>query len=87
MRRLDRQLRGYRLTTAEIDYWRPDHPLLLQQYIWQELDLAPHFPVLSGFLDFWERELDGKLHRVTVATAGLIQPAEYRWVDHTLELH
>lgn len=87
MTRLERQLAGYRLTTAQIDYWRPDHPSLLQQFIWQELDLAPSFPVLTRFLDFWERELDGKLHRVTVASAGLIQPAEYRWVDHSLRIH
>ena len=47
---LSRQLRGYRLTTADILYWRPDHPSLLQSFIWQELDLAPKFPVLSKFL-------------------------------------
>ena len=87
MTQLDRQFAGYRLTTARIDYWRPDHPSLLQEYIWQELDVAPRFPVLTKFLKFWERELDGRLHRVTVATAGLIQPAEFRWVGHTLQIH
>jgi len=82
-----RQMDGYRLTTAEINYWRPDHPHLLQQFVWQKLDLVPHFPELSRFLAFWERELDGKLHIVRVAAAGLIQPAEYRWVDNELKLH
>ena len=32
---------GYRLTTAEIIYHMPDHPSLLQTYVWQEFDLAP----------------------------------------------
>lgn len=82
-----RQMNGYRLTTAEINYWRPDHPFLLQQFVWQKLDLAPRFPELSRFLAFWERELDGKLHIVRVASAGLIQPAEYRWVDQELRMH
>ena len=77
----------YRLTTAEINYWRPDHPTLLQQYVWQEMDVAPRFPALSGFLQFWERELDGKLHMVRVACSGLITPAEYRWVESELRLH
>ena len=36
------QLKGYGLTTAEIHYHMPDHPSLLQLYIWQEYDLAPH---------------------------------------------
>ena len=69
------QLKDYRLTTAEILYRLPDHPGILQSYIWQELDLAPRFPVLHRFLDFWHRELDGKVHSVRVASAKLIKPA------------
>ena len=61
------QLDSYRITTAEILYWMPDHKHLLQSYIWQNLDLAPRFPNLTKFLDFWERNLEGKLHKVTVA--------------------
>ena len=55
------QLRNYRLTTAEIIYRMPDHPAVLQSYIWQDLDLAPEFPVLKKFLAFWERNIEGKL--------------------------
>lgn len=68
---------NYRLTTAEIIYHMPDHYHLLQSYIWQELDLAPNFPVLKGFLDFWERSLDGKLHSVKVASCEIIKPAQF----------
>ncbi|MEN5080911.1 usg protein [Bosea sp. TWI1241] len=71
-----RQLAGYGLTTATILYRMPDHPRLLQSYIWQDYDLAPRFPELRHFLDFWRRELDGALHSVTVAHARLIKPAE-----------
>ena len=35
------QMQSYRLTTAEILYHLPDHPGLLQSYVWQDLDLAP----------------------------------------------
>lgn len=82
-----RQLEGYGLTTASILYRMPDHPHLLQTYIWQEYDLAPRFPVLLEFLDFWQRELAGPLHSVTVSHAGLIRPAEYRAVDGEFSLH
>ena len=74
-----RQLKGYRLTTAEIIYHRPDHPALLQSYVWQELDMAPRFPVLSRFLRFWEDNLDGRLHTVLVAGTQRMRPAEFRW--------
>jgi uncharacterized protein Usg len=47
------QLRSYRLTTAEILYYLPDHPALLQSFTLQQFDLAPEFPVLRRFLDFW----------------------------------
>ncbi len=71
-----KQLEGYGLTTAEILYRLPDHPSLLQAYIWQEYDLAPKFPVLNDFLGFWTRELDGPVVKVTVAHARLIKPYE-----------
>ena len=48
---LVRQLRDYRLTTAEIHYHLPDHPSLLQSYTWQDYDLAPEYPALCRFLD------------------------------------
>jgi uncharacterized protein Usg len=70
------RLRGYRLTTAEILYHMPDHPELLQAFIWQEFDLAPGYPILCKFLHFWETSIDGKLHSVRVATRGLISDAE-----------
>jgi uncharacterized protein Usg len=82
-----RQIEGYGLTTATILYRLPDHPKLLQTYIWQEYDLAPKFPVLLDFLDFWKRELEGPLHSVTVAHSKLIKPTEYRAVEGVLTLH
>ncbi|MGH6933459.1 MAG: usg protein [Dongiaceae bacterium] len=84
---LARQLRDYRLTTAEILYHMPDHPGLLQSFVWQELDIAPRFPVLHKFLNFWTLNLDGKLHSVRVASAGLIQPAEFRFASSFATLH
>jgi len=35
-----KQLAGYGLATARILYHLPDHPRLLQTYIWQDYDLA-----------------------------------------------
>ena len=82
-----KQLEGYGLTTAEILYRMPDHPSLLQTYVWQHYDVAPNFPVLVKFLDFWRAKLDGALHSVKVAHSGLIRPAEFRAVDGIFRLH
>ncbi len=81
------QVQGYGLTTAEIHYRMPDHPTLLQLYIWQEYDVAPSFPTLRSFLDYWRRELEGALYSVRVAHNRLIKPAEWRAVDGIIQVH
>ncbi|MGA0602234.1 protein usg [Caulobacter sp. KR2-114] len=70
-----RQLRGERLTTTEVLYYMPDHPALLQRFLWQTLDLAPDFPRVHRFLDFWRAEIEAVIHSVTVSAAGLMAPA------------
>ncbi len=87
MTKFELTLKGYRLTTAEILYHMPDHPAVLQTFIWQEFDVAPRFPVLTKFLRFWETSIDGKLHSVRVAARGLISPAELRHFGREFTLH
>ncbi len=82
-----RQIAGYGLTTAGILYRLPDHPSILQEYVWQEYDLAPRFPELNRFLAFWESSLDGKLFRVTVSHKELIGPQEVRLRDSEFSLN
>ena len=84
---LAKQLQDYRLATAEILYRLPDYPELLQTYIWQDLDIAPRYPVLHKFLDFWEAQLDGRLHSVRIASTKLIQPAKWSHPGVVLHLH
>jgi uncharacterized protein Usg len=81
------QLAGFSLTTAEILYRLPDHPSLLQAYIWQDYDEHPRFPRLRTFLDFWANNLDGKLFRVRVAHKRLIKPAELRMIGGEFRVH
>jgi uncharacterized protein Usg len=87
MNRVHSQLLGYRLTTAEILYHMPDHPAVLQTYIWQALDLAPKYPILTKFLTFWHENLDGKLHSVRVGTAPLLSRLELRHVGNEFAIH
>jgi uncharacterized protein Usg len=81
MAELGKQLKNYRLTTANILYHLPDYEALLQEFVWQEYDLAPTFPKLHEFLDFWTREIEGKLHSVYVAKKEIITPGDYRFAE------
>jgi len=51
---MDKLLKGYCMTTAEVVYRIPDYPGLLQSFVWQTLDLPPEYPVLVKFLEHWE---------------------------------
>jgi uncharacterized protein Usg len=82
-----KQVDGYGLTTAHILYRLPDHPSLLQTYVWQEYDLCPKFPVLNKFLNFWLEKLEGPLFSITVAHARLIKPAEIKAINGEFRLH
>ncbi|WP_432349893.1 usg protein (plasmid) [Shinella yambaruensis] len=84
---LERQLNGYGLTTAHILYRIPDFESVLQTYVWQNYDLAPDFPEMHRFLDFWQSKLDGPLHSVRYTHRLLIGPNEWRRVDGEFKLH
>ena len=75
---LTKQLENYRLTTAQIFYHMPDYEQILQEFIWQEYDIAPEFPELKKFLTFWEKKIDGALHSVYVADTKIITTSDYR---------
>ena len=81
-----KQLKDYRLTTAEILYHMPDYPDFLQSYIWQEYDLAPKFPVLKKFLHFWDSNLDGKLHSVKLASQEIIKPSDMTFYNEEFSI-
>jgi uncharacterized protein Usg len=87
MTNLGLQLQGWRLTTAEILYHLPDHPHLLQSFVWQHLDMAPDYPALRRFLDFWTHNIEGKLHSVKVAHAPLVTPGKMRHAQVSFQLH
>ncbi|HVZ99673.1 MAG TPA: protein usg [Caulobacterales bacterium] len=72
---LSLRLQGWRLATAEVLYYMPDHPKLLQSFVWQTLDLAPQYPRIHKFLDFWRREIDAVIHSVRLGTGETLAPA------------
>ncbi len=81
---LDLRLKGYSLATAEILYRMPDARAVLQTFVWQDYDMAPRFPRLQAFLDFWQRELDGPIHSVRLTHETLVRPKEFRYGCHEI---
>jgi uncharacterized protein Usg len=71
---MDLRLKGWRLATAEVLYYLPDHPSLLQSFLWQTLDLAPRYPRIHRFLDYWKQEIDAVIHSVRLASGETLAP-------------
>ena len=84
---LELQLQGYRLATAEILYHMPDHPGLLQTFVWQHYDIGPETSRAAQVPRFLVKNIDGKLHSVTVARSGLIGPARHQHAGGIWQLH
>lgn len=80
-------LKGYGLTTAEMIYRMPDHQSVLNTFVWQEYDLAPDYPKLFDFIEFWQRELDGPLHSVRFSHRKMISAGEWRNVVGEFRIH
>ena len=71
-------LKGFTLTFAEITYRMPDYTSVLNTYVWQEYDVAPAYPKLFGFIEFWKTKLDGPLHSVRFTDRRMLQAGEWR---------
>jgi len=78
---LELMLKGYGLTTAEICYRMPDYRNVLNTFVWQEYDLAPNYPRLYKFIDFWRSKIEGPLHSVRFVHRRLISPGKWRNVS------
>ena len=78
---LNLRLNGWRMATAEVLYYMPDHPKLLQSFVWQTLDLAPAYPRIHKFLEFWRAEIHAVIHSVRLANGELLGPARINRAD------
>jgi uncharacterized protein Usg len=80
-------LKGYGLTTAEMYYHMPDHPHVLNTFIWQDYDLAPDHDRLLSFISYWKDQIEGPLHSVRFVHRKLIGPGEWRNVTGEFTVH
>jgi uncharacterized protein Usg len=83
----EQRLQGARLLTAEVLYYMPDHPKLLQTYLWQTLDVAPKFPRLHEFLEHWRREIEAVIHSVRVAHGEPLDAPQWRHANGILRMN
>ena len=59
-------IHDYSMVTVNVLFFMPDQQHLVQEFIWQTLDLRPKYPRVHKFLDFWRREIDAVIKEVII---------------------
>ena len=79
--------RGYKLVTVSVLYHMPDHRSLLNEFVWQTLDLTPKYPRVQKFLDYWRREIEAVIREVTIAEVEPLAARRISTVKSVLTLN
>lgn len=52
------------LTLIQIYYYMPDYPSVINEFMWQTIDLYPRFPRMKRFLDFWSQNIEARINQI-----------------------
>jgi uncharacterized protein Usg len=44
----------------------PDYENILQQFVWQTMDVKPKYPRIYRFLDYWHNNIDAVMNEVVI---------------------
>ena len=59
-------IRSKILVTLNVFYWMPDYENILQQFIWQTMDVKPKYPRVYRFLDYWHNNIDAVVNEIEI---------------------
>lgn len=71
-------LHAKRYTTIQIFYHVPDHPSIIQEFLYQDLDKVPEFPRMNRLLDHWHTHIEATIQSVQLAVQGYGRLPDYR---------
>ena len=59
-------IRRKTLVTLNVFYWMPDYENILQQFIWQTMDVKPKYQRVHRFLDYWHNNIDAVVNEIEI---------------------
>lgn len=54
------------LVTLNVYYWMPDYDNILQQFVWQTMDVKPKYPRINKFLDYWHNNIEAIVSEIQI---------------------
>ena len=59
-------IRNRTLVTLNVYYWMPDYDNILQQFVWQTMDVKPKYPRINKFLDYWHNNIEAIVSEIQI---------------------
>ena len=60
------RLDDYSIVTVNVLYYMPDYQQIVNEFLWQTLDLRPRYPRVHRFLDYWHREIEAVIKEIII---------------------
>ena len=77
----EKLLLGYSVVTITVFYYIPERRSLLNEFMWQTLDLRPKYPRIERFLCFWHKEIDAVVQEICLADSLGLAPRRFRHIE------
>lgn len=73
--------KGYSLVTVNVIYYLPDYNSLVNEFLWQSLDLRPKYPRIQKFLQHWQNEIDAVIKEIQLTDSFGLSPRKFRKIE------
>lgn len=67
------------LVTVQVYYHIPDYQSIINEFIWQTLDITPEYPRINKFLKHWDTSINAKISRVDLSYTDPQSLRDYRY--------
>ena len=73
-----------KIVTLDVLYYMPDYSDILQEFLWQTLDVVPDLPRVHRFLNYWKNTIEAPIKEIRVSYSGI---HEQRIVEEIFNVH
>ena len=72
------------LVTLNITYYRIDYKSILQEFIWQTMDVKPKYTRVQKFLNYWHNNIDAIINEIQLCDSenNKISKADFMIYDN-----
>lgn len=67
------------LVSLRVYYYMPDYRDLIQEFMWQTMDIKPKYPRVNKFLNYWKENIEAVI--ADVEMTEMDKKPKYRSVD------